>query len=43
MDYRVDLLNQRAAFKFELPHLAGEELTKHLHLKGNTAISQGNK
>jgi hypothetical protein len=24
MHYRADLLNQRAAFKLELPHLAGE-------------------
>jgi hypothetical protein len=28
MDHRADLLNHRAAFKTELPHLNGEELTK---------------
>jgi hypothetical protein len=37
MDCRADLLNQRAAFKTELPCLMGEELTKQWQLKGNTA------
>jgi hypothetical protein len=39
VDYRADLRNPVAAFKLELPHLLGEELTKQLQLKGNTAIS----
>jgi DNA-binding transcriptional regulator LsrR (DeoR family) len=43
VDCRADLLNQRVAFKTELPHLAGEELMKQLQLKDNIAISWGNQ
>jgi hypothetical protein len=42
VDYRADLLNLREAFKLELPHLTGEEVTKQLQVKGNTAISWEN-
>jgi Arc/MetJ family transcription regulator len=41
VDHRVDFLNKRAALKTELPHLTGEELTKQLQLKDDTAVSWG--
>jgi hypothetical protein len=37
--YRVDLLNLAEDLKLTPQPLLGEELTKQLHLKGNTAIS----
>jgi hypothetical protein len=37
--YRVDLLNLTEDLKLKQQTLLGEELTKQLHLKGNTAIS----
>jgi hypothetical protein len=39
VDSRTYLLNQRAAFKLELPTLLREKLTKQLQMKDNTAIS----
>jgi hypothetical protein len=41
VDHRVDLLNQRAAFKTELSHHTGEELNKHLQLKDNKVVGWG--
>jgi hypothetical protein len=42
VDHRADLLNQRAAFKTELPHLTEVEADKTAALEVNTAVSYEN-